>query len=56
MTIDEITRLHVLRRLRHFQGNKGQTAASLGVCLKTLYNYLNRYAIRSGKEADRGTE
>jgi DNA-binding NtrC family response regulator len=33
----------ILATLRHFSGNKRQTAETLGISLKTLYNRLKEY-------------
>jgi len=39
----EVQRRHILSTLAHFEGDKKQTAAALGISLKTLYNRLKRY-------------
>lgn len=33
----------ILATLERFDGNKARTARSLGICLKTLYNKLEKY-------------
>ena len=42
-TIAEMEKMLILNTLRHYSGDKDKTAKALGVCLKTLYNRLNRY-------------
>jgi DNA-binding NtrC family response regulator len=42
----EVERRHILSALAHFEGDKKQTAAALGISLKTLYNRLKRYRTR----------
>jgi two-component system response regulator AtoC len=41
--LDELERRMILATLEHFEGDKPQTAKSLGISLKTLYNRLKRY-------------
>ena len=43
LTLAEIERITIERRMRSLGGNKTQAARSLGISLKTLYNKLNRY-------------
>lgn len=45
MQLDELERIHILRCLNHFEGNKTRAAQSLGITIKTLYNKLHRYGI-----------
>ncbi len=45
MTLDDLERIHILRCLNHFEGNKTRAAQSLGITIKTLYNKLHRYGI-----------
>lgn len=41
--LEVVIREHTLATLRHFEGNKTQTAKALGISLKTLYNRLAAY-------------
>ncbi len=43
----------ILATLSHFDGDKGRTAAALGVSLKTLYNRLARYGTGDGHDGRR---
>ncbi len=43
MTIAEVTRRYTLARLKANDGDKTTTAKELGISLKTLYNWLNRW-------------
>jgi DNA-binding NtrC family response regulator len=43
MTIDEIERQVILRRLERFGYNRTHTAASLGICIRTIRNKIARY-------------
>ena len=43
VTIAEAERRLILATLRHFAGNKPETANTLGISLKTLYNRISRY-------------
>lgn len=43
-TLDDVTRAHVLRVYAAEGRDVGRTAARCGVCAKTIYNYLNRWA------------
>jgi transcriptional regulator with PAS, ATPase and Fis domain len=52
MTLEELERLHILRCLEHFDGNKTRAAQSLGITIKTLYNKLHRYGILDKSEAN----
>ena len=45
MPLEELERIHILRCLNHFEGNKTRAAQSLGITIKTLYNKLHRYGI-----------
>jgi two-component system response regulator HydG len=45
MKLEELERVHILRCLTHFDGNKTRAAQSLGITIKTLYNKLHRYGI-----------
>lgn len=51
MSLEELERLHILRCLEHFDGNKTRAAQSLGITIKTLYNKLHRYGILDKSEA-----
>jgi DNA-binding NtrC family response regulator len=44
MTIEAAQRKLVLATLDATRGNKVKAAESLGVCLKTMYNLLERYS------------
>ncbi len=52
LTLEELERLHILRCLEHFEGNKTRAAQSLGITIKTLYNKLHRYGILDKSEAN----
>ena len=43
-TVDEVIRRYVLARLTANGGNKVVTAAECGVAVKTIYNWLARWA------------
>ena len=43
-TVDEVIRRYVLARLKANGGSKRVTAEQCGVALKTLYNWLGRWA------------
>jgi DNA-binding NtrC family response regulator len=45
MTLAEVERRHLLATLAHFGGEKKQTAETLGISLKTLYNRLKKYGV-----------
>ncbi|MFC2075243.1 helix-turn-helix domain-containing protein, partial [Bdellovibrionota bacterium] len=47
MPLDEVEKGHILRTLDYFKGNKTKTAKALGITIKTLYNKLNRYEMRT---------
>jgi transcriptional regulator with PAS, ATPase and Fis domain len=51
MPLEELERIHILRCLGHFEGNKTRAAQSLGITIKTLYNKLHRYGILDKPEA-----
>jgi two-component system response regulator HydG len=51
MPLEELERIHILRCLDHFEGNKTRAAQSLGITIKTLYNKLHRYGILDKTEA-----
>lgn len=42
-TLDALVKRHTLATLERHGGNKGATADALGICLKTLYNWLNKW-------------
>ncbi len=52
MSLEELERVHILRCLSHFDGNKTRAAQSLGITIKTLYNKLHRYGILDKTEAN----
>lgn len=49
-SLAEVERHLILSTLRHFKQHKEQTAAALGVSLKTLYNRLKEYAADTSTE------
>lgn len=51
MPLEELERIHILRCLGHFDGNKTRAAQSLGITIKTLYNKLHRYGILDKTDA-----
>ena len=52
MPLEELEKIHILRCLDHFEGNKTRAAQSLGITIKTLYNKLHRYGILDKIEAN----
>ena len=52
MSLEDLERLHILRCLEHFDGNKTRAAQSLKITIKTLYNKLHRYGILDKSEAN----
>ena len=44
-TLREVQRAHVEHAIKHFNGDKRETAKALGISLKTLYNHLSKYGI-----------
>jgi DNA-binding NtrC family response regulator len=44
-SLDEVERRHVLRVLREMNGNKVQTAKSLGISRRALYRLIDRYRL-----------
>jgi two-component system response regulator HydG len=52
MSLEDLERIHILRCLGHFDGNKTRAAQSLGITIKTLYNKLHRYGILDKTEAN----
>jgi transcriptional regulator with PAS, ATPase and Fis domain len=52
MALEELEKIHILRCLDHFEGNKTRAAQSLGITIKTLYNKLHRYGILDKTEAN----
>jgi DNA-binding NtrC family response regulator len=45
VVLDEVERRHVLKMLREMNGNKVQTAKSLGISRRALYRLIDRYRI-----------
>jgi len=45
LTLAQIERITIERRIRAHGGNKTHAARSLGISLKTLYNKLHRYGM-----------
>ena len=52
MTLAESEKSLILATLKHHGGNKRQSAKTLGISLKTLYNRLNEYQMQSANVAD----
>jgi transcriptional regulator with PAS, ATPase and Fis domain len=52
MPLEELEKLHILRCLEHFEGNKTRAAQTLGITIKTLYNKLHRYGILDKSEVN----
>ena len=52
MTLAEGEKSLILATLNHHGGNKRQSAKTLGISLKTLYNRLNEYQMQSASVAD----
>lgn len=44
-TIAEMEKELIIERLNYFEGNKTQSAQSLGITIKTLYNKLHEYGL-----------
>jgi DNA-binding NtrC family response regulator len=44
-TLEDVYRRLALKTLAYFDGNKTQTAQSMGITLKTLYNKLHDWGI-----------
>ncbi len=51
MSLEVLEKIHILRCLDHFDGNKTRAAQSLGITIKTLYNKLHRYGILDKPES-----
>jgi DNA-binding NtrC family response regulator len=47
MSIEDVEKLLISRTLERNQGNKPKTAEILGISLKTLYNKLERYDLKT---------
>ena len=45
-TMDEITKDELIYRMNKYKANKTIIAASLGVTIKTIYNWLDNYGIK----------
>lgn len=45
MTLDEMAKSEIIKRLEYFENNKTQAAASLGITIKTLYNKIHEYGL-----------
>lgn len=43
VALEELEKIHILKTLSYYQGNKSKTASTLGITIKTLYNKLSRY-------------
>jgi len=48
LDLDELEKIAIEMALRRSDGDKRAAAATLGIALKTLYNKLDRYGLRSG--------
>jgi DNA-binding NtrC family response regulator len=51
MSLDEVERELITRTIEFSGGNKSRAAEILGVSLKTLYNRLDRYQVRSSQHS-----
>jgi len=47
LNIETLERLAIVAAMKRFRGDKRAAAAELGIALKTLYNKLDRYGLRS---------
>ncbi|MCB9882673.1 MAG: sigma-54-dependent Fis family transcriptional regulator [Planctomycetes bacterium] len=47
LRLDELEKATIISALERFDGNKTKVAEALGIALKTLYNKLDRYDLRS---------
>ncbi|RME85413.1 MAG: sigma-54-dependent Fis family transcriptional regulator [Planctomycetota bacterium] len=45
LSLQDLEKQHILKALKHFQGNKSQAAAALGISTRSLYNKLKQYEI-----------
>lgn len=45
-TFTQVTEQLLLDRIAHFNGDKTKAARSLRICVKTVYNWLNRIEAR----------
>ncbi len=45
VSLSEIEKNWIIKAMDHFKGNKTQTANSLGITIKTLYNKLHEYGV-----------
>ncbi len=54
LSLDEVTRRHLIRVLQDTGGNKARAARVLGVDRRTLYRMAERYGIELGEEASGG--
>lgn len=52
MTLHELEKRHIIKSLRHLNGNKTKAAKSLGITVKTLYNKLHSYGIIGDESSD----
>jgi len=46
LSLDDMNRKHTLETLDRLHGNKSETARVLGITVRTLYNWLNRWNVR----------
>lgn len=44
-TLREIEKEEIIKRMEYYKGNKAQTAGTLGITIKTLYNKMKEYGI-----------
>lgn len=45
-TIEELNRDHLVFALKYYDGDKSKTARALGITVKTLQNWLNRWGLK----------
>lgn len=48
-TMDMVEEEVIRKALRHFRGNKTQTASALGISIRTIDNKLEKYGIENPK-------
>lgn len=56
MTLDNLERVVILSAYEFYKNNKTQTAISLGICVRTLDNKLQRYIADDEERAQRADE
>lgn len=45
VSLDRLTRTYTILAMDYYDGNKTQVAHSLGITIKTLYNWLHQWGI-----------